>query len=220
MYKQHRRGKQYCALCFEDLAYKGNFIHNEVMLDACCSACRKGLNRQAVKTVFKDTNIYSEYIYQEEIRLAILQYKESLDKYLARIFFHPYWSYYFRQHLVVLVPSTKDSRKRRRFDHIELLAIESGFKNIHRVFEHKGIQQQALKKTKERVGVRKEIVLTNKKIIRNKKILILDDIITSGNTVIACVELLKPYAKSIDVLTIAKSPNLEGESKRLHLPFS
>ena len=164
-------------------------------------------------------NIYCEYLYQEEIRLAILQYKESCDQYLARIFLHPYWAYYFRKHVVVLVPSTHSSKLRRGFDHIELLAIESGFKDIHHVFEHRGIQQQALKSKDNRSDVADEISLVDAASIKDKKVLILDDIITSGSTILTCEKLLKPHALSIDVLTVARSPQLEGSSKRVHLPF-
>ena len=220
MYRKHRRGQHYCALCFENLADKGNFIRNELIGDRCCTPCRKSLNRKAKKIVLSGINVYSEYEYKESIRLAILQYKESLDQYLAHIFLHPYWAHYFRNHLVVLVPSTQGSTLRRGFNHVELLAQVSGFKNIHHVFEHLGTQQQAMKKDEDRVGVKKEIILINPDVLQDKKILILDDIITSGNTVLACAELIKPYAQSIDVLTIARSPQLQGESKRLHLPFS
>lgn len=219
MYQNNCGNQQYCALCFEKLSLKGNFIRNEVFKDACCSMCRESLHRQPQRTEFCGINVYSEYIYQEDIRLAILRYKESRDKYLARIFLHPYWSYYFRKHYVVLVPSTQSSFERRGFDHIELLALHSGFKDVHHIFENKGKEQQALKKEHDRKNVRGEIKLKNHDDIKGRKILILDDIITSGNTILACAELLKPHVFSIDVLTIARSPQLKGDCKLLNLPF-
>ena len=194
-------------------------MRNDVLNDACCIKCRSELKRQPHLIKYKGINIYCEYLYQDEIRQAILQYKESCDRYLACIFLHPYWSYYFRNHQVVLVPSTKQSKLRRGFDHVELLALKSGFTKIHHVFEHTGLNQQALKNKSERVKVLKEIKLVNIQAVKGKRILILDDIVTSGNTVLACEELLKPYALSVDVLSIARSPQLEGVSKRLHLPF-
>lgn len=219
MYQKYRRGQQYCALCFENLSIKGNFLRNEVLGDVCCVECRDKLKRDACKLVFSGINVYSEYLYKDDIRLAILQYKESKDQYLARIFLHPYWQYYFRNHTVVLVPSTEESETRRGFKHVELLAQKSGFENFHHVFEHKGFSQQALKKMEDRQNVAQEIILMDPKPIKNKKVLILDDIITSGSTVLACEELIKPYAQSVDVLTIARSPQLEGTSRRIDLRF-
>lgn len=194
-------------------------MRNEVLNDACCIECRTNLKGYPHVIEFKGINVYCEYLYQEEIRLAILQYKESCDQYLACILLHPYWSYYFRKHVVVLVPSTNQSRLKRGFDHIELLAIKSGFDNVHHVFEHNGLEQQAIKIKDERKGVFKEIKLVDIESIKDRKVLILDDIVTSGSTILACEELLKPYALSVDVLSVARSPQLQGSSKRLHLPF-
>lgn len=194
-------------------------MNNIVLGDACCSQCRKGLNRRPVIIELQGLDIYSEYVYQGEIRSAILLYKESKDQYLAQIFLHPYWSFRFRNHCVVLVPSTEGSKTRRGFDHIELLAEKSGFKNIFKVFEHKGLEQQALKEKSQRSKVQEEIFLTNKELIKNKKVLILDDIITSGNTILACEKLLRPHVLSVEVLTIARSPQLEGSRKGINLPF-
>lgn len=219
IYQEYRRNQRACAFCFENLNRKGNFMRNEVFQDVCCVECRDNLKRDASVIKFRGLNIYSEYLYQDDIRLAILQYKQSGDKFLACVFLHPYWSYFFRKHVIVLVPSTQTSEKKRGFNHVELLAQKSGFTNVFSVFEHRGEVEQALKKTEERKYTKNEIVLIDEAPIRNKNVLILDDIITSGSTVLACEELLKAYAQSIDVLTIARSPQLEGQSKRINLPF-
>ena len=51
-----------------------------------------------------------------------------------------------------------------------------------------------------------DIIKENKKLIKNKKILLIDDVFTTGSTVNECAKMLKKHgADSVFVLTIAKT---------------
>ena len=67
------------------------------------------------------------------------------------------------------------------------------------------IEQSKLYKEEREKNIQGVYKLQNKKLIKNKKILLIDDIYTTGSTVNECSKILKQAnPKSIGVLTIAK----------------
>lgn len=166
-----------------------------------------------------EVDIYSQYSYENTVRSLLLRYKESKDTYLARIFLHPYWSYKFRKYEVVLVPSTKSALDKRGFNHLDLVIKKSGFQKIHHILIHEGTCEQALKKFSDRTSVFDEIKLLDPRPVKNKDILLFDDIITSGNTLRACIKVLKPHVNTITILTIASNHKTDDAPKSVRLPF-
>lgn len=165
--------------------------------------------------------VYSQYIYEGEVRLALLRYKESLDKLMSGVFLNPYWAYKFKNYCIVLVPSTASAIKKRGFHHLRLIAEASGFKNIAEdTLIHTGEKEQAMKEFADRHSVQSEIKIQNTDFIKNKKVLILDDIVTSGETLNTCINLVKAHTDCVCVMTVARSKKWDKESKRLHLPFT
>ena len=65
---------------------------------------------------------------------------------------------------------------------------------------------QSIQNKEERASnVKNAYYIKNEKIVQNKKILLIDDIYTTGNTVNECSKMLKQAgAKEIGVLTLAK----------------
>ena len=65
--------------------------------------------------------------------------------------------------------------------------------------------QSTLNKTERELNVKGAYDVLNKLTIKNKKVLLVDDIYTTGNTVNECSRMLKKNGtKRIGVLTIAK----------------
>ena len=71
--------------------------------------------------------------------------------------------------------------------------------------EEDTIEQSSLNKTNRESNAIGAYRLQNKKKLKNKNILILDDIYTTGNTILECSQMIKQAnPKSIGVFTIAK----------------
>ena len=67
------------------------------------------------------------------------------------------------------------------------------------------LPQSKLDKEKRSQNIRGAYYIKNGQMIQNKKVLLLDDIYTTGNTVNECSKMLKQVgAKEIGVLTLAK----------------
>lgn len=113
--------------------------------------------------------------------------------------------------IITFVPSDKKALKKRGYNQSEFLARTIG-KNFN-VPAKKFIEKS--RATKDQIGLDKEarwhnlkgsFLVKKNKLIRNKIILLVDDVITTGATAFLCAEELKKSgAKEVIVLTAAKS---------------
>lgn len=189
-----------------------------------CNKCQKNLESQAKFKIEKNsnTNYYFEehlYIfeYQGMIRKAILNYKFKDKSYLYQTivnfllknekFFQILQSY----DTIIPVPISKKRRKERGYNQSELIAKELSKKltikyNNQCLFKTKHIiEQSKLNKEERQKNIQGVYELYNPEMLKNKKILLLDDIYTTGNTVNECCRMLKQtHPKNIGVLTLAK----------------
>ena len=73
-------------------------------------------------------------------------------------------------------------------------------------------EKQAKKNKKERMSSQNNFEITDTNIVKNKKILIVDDVYTTGSSMNSAINLIKQgRPKKISVLVIAK--NIEGHKK-------
>jgi competence protein ComFC len=112
---------------------------------------------------------------------------------------------------ITFVPSTPQSLKQRGYNQSKLLA-----KVVGRSLNLKVISSlEKIRETKDQIGLNEEsrwenitgsYRLIKHKSVENKKILLVDDVMTTGATSVCCVEELKKGgASNIFVLTAAKS---------------
>ena len=105
--------------------------------------------------------------------------------------------------IITCVPMHKDDRKKRGYNQAELLARECAkimnIPYIDTLEKHKKNKVQHSIKAKERAkNVRGVYRLIQKDIVKDKNILIIDDIITTGHTLGECAKVLsKGKCKSI-----------------------
>ncbi len=173
-----------------------------------------------------NNNLNSNYYFQEhlyvfqyqgKIRQILLDYKFNNQAYLYKTivnfllknkkFFQILKSY----DTIVPVPISKKRRKERGYNQSELIAREIA-KRLEITYDNKSllkvkniIEQSKLNKEEREKNIQGVYQLRNKQILENKKILLLDDIYTTGSTVNECSKILsiaKP--NKIGVLTIAK----------------
>lgn len=152
------------------------------------------------------------FIYDDYVRKAILQFKSDGAKYLAK----PFAKYIAERleveqiefDIIVPVPSHKDSVKKRGYNPAFVLAQELSKVANKPVADvlyktHKTQNQKYLDYNERQSNLENSIVLLDKSTIKDKKILIVDDIITTGATIEACAKLLLK-AKSIYGCAIAR----------------
>lgn len=113
--------------------------------------------------------------------------------------------------IILPVPISKKRYNQRGYNQTELIAREiSKRANIELVTnclykEKNNVPQSTLNKEDRIENVKNAYIIKNSKIIKDKRVIIFDDIYTTGSTVNECSKLLKQNnVKEILVMTIAK----------------
>lgn len=149
--------------------------------------------------------IHSIYPYKDFSREILLRFKDSKDKWLADVFFSPFlFSFYikFFQYKVVYVPShISQSEKRGYIPNKELLR-QIRLVLIEDILIKKYPYKQSTMHRETRDNIRSVIEIRNIERIQGKHILLFDDLVTTGNSLKACYDLIKPHAKSVKVFAL------------------
>lgn len=112
---------------------------------------------------------------------------------------------------IIPVPISKKRRKERGYNQSELIAREIAKRtqityNNQCLFKTKNIMEQSkLNKEERQKNIQGVYEMRNPQILENKKILLVDDIYTTGSTANECCKILgQATPQKIDVFTIAK----------------
>ena len=189
-----------------------------------CNKCKIKLQKNAICKIedYKNTSSYfDEHIYlfqyNGEIRDAILKYKFDEKSYIYRTFLEfiknneNICAQIKKYDIIIPVPISKKRLNSRGYNQSSLIAknlaqelnIEYSEKILIKIKDNK--PQSEMKQDTRKSNVRGVYKVINKERINNKKVLIVDDIFTTGSTVDECARVLKDNnAESIGVFTLAK----------------
>lgn len=138
----------------------------------------------------------------------IYQFKGCYDYELKNVFIERFAneiSILFKGYIMVPAPSYKDDNLRRGYNHVDEI-FKSLKLELVKAFEKSGKFKQAEHGSLGRKRIGKYLNLIDNKNIANKKILIVDDIYTTGSTFNTMVSVLKKAGiKEIKGLFICKT---------------
>ena len=196
-------------ICKQEVCIKCSFELNKI-LKSKINNYKKGLNKN-----FK----YHAYLFKYEgiIRNKIIDYKFKENSYLNGFFVkliiknEKICGFIKSYDIILPVPIHKKRNLCRGYNQTELIANKMA-KYLNKeictkvlVKSKNTIPQSTLNKKQRIENVKNVYEVQNSQIINNKKVLIFDDIFTTGSTVNECCKILKKAgAKQVDVLTIAK----------------
>lgn len=172
-----------------------------------CGLCQ--LSTNVLNLNVGEFKVLSFYKYETTVRVLLLRYKDGRDRSLAQPIM---WRIkkklkkYTRGKMVVVVPSRLDSQISRSFHHVEYLLDSAGIVS-HSIFENKALHDQT--NVSDRTDITNNIILVALAEIVNKDVVVVDDIISSGSSLEACMRLVKPYVKSVKGVSISYSKRFE-----------
>lgn len=188
--------------------------------DTICSKCYNFLKIEAKIENYENKN-FKEHLYifkyEGKIRNLIIDYKFNDKPYLNELFAkiilknEKICRKIKKYGIIIPVPIHKKRKSERGYNQSELIAKRVA-KNLKlelvtdSLIKQKNTLPQSILSKKQRQENAKQVYkIQNKQKIENKKIILLDDIYTTGATTEECSKILKQNgAKEILVLTIAK----------------
>jgi competence protein ComFC len=151
------------------------------------------------------------YFYTEKIQELLYQFKGCKDYELYTVFLEYYKTVLnlkFMGYVMIPAPSCKESDEERGFNHVEKMFSILNLKMLKCIYKTKSVKQADLT-TKERKKIG-DVLLIDKVDLSHKKVLLVDDVYTTGSTIKAMIKLVKERgAKKIKVLLMSKTIDLE-----------
>lgn len=205
---------------------------NKICIDSICKKCENKIKEYEtrnkiikIKNNKKDKNYYLSNLitifkYENIIREKIIEYKFIDKPYLYLTFAKTILKnkkicgFLKKYDIIIPIPINKKRKQERKYNQSELIAkkisenIDNLIFNNNILLKIKDIiPQSKLTKLKRIENVKGAFDINKKQLknILNKKIILFDDIYTTGSTANECAKiLLINGAKKVDILTIAK----------------
>lgn len=201
----------YCKICFKKIGDYSlyNLINKSNIL---CEECFGKLKAKFISFHLANIKGTAVYEYTDVIKELIYKFKGCYDYELKDVFLYRYINYLrikYHNYYVAPAPSYKVDDKKRGFNHVEEIFKTLKLKMLP-LFSKNMAHKQSSKSSKQRSEVNKVISIDKNIELKDKKILLVDDIYTTGSTLLTCIELLKKQkAKHIEILVIAKTKKKE-----------
>lgn len=196
--------------------------------DDLCIKCNIKIKKYEIKNIViknQDEKYFDQLIsvfkYKNIVRNKIIEYKFSDKPYLYKTFLKTILKnkkicgFLKKYDIIIPIPINKKRKQERKYNQTEIIAkqISKNFSNLN--YENNLlikvkdiIPQSKLTKNQRITNIKNAFEINKNKMsltIKNKNIILFDDIYTTGSTVNECSKLLKKAgAKKIGVLTIAK----------------
>jgi competence protein ComFC len=199
-----------CKICFQRIAE--NTIHASIAREVTiCHDCLIKLKPVLETFYLDDVECLHLYFYTHKIQELLYQFKGCSDYELRTVFLEYYISYLnfkFNGYYMIPAPSSKESDEERGFNHVVEIFKCLRLKMLRIIHKTKQIKQADLTtKEREKIG---DILVIDDVDLRGRKILLVDDVYTTGSTIKAMIKLVRQQgAKNIKVLLMSKTIDLE-----------
>lgn len=196
-------------MCFEKI--RENSLHFLAYETHICNKCFNKFKPVLQIFSVQNVNIFYLYNYDEIIKENLYKLKGCFDIELAPIFLD-YYRYYFRLifagYTIVPAPSSKEADEERGFNHVVEIFKTIGLPILSCIHKTKNMKQSDLS-SEDRTKIKDILVIDNIDLSK-KKILIVDDVYTTGSTFSAMIDLIKSKSpRKIKGLLMSKTFDLE-----------
>ncbi len=198
-----------CLWCNRELIQSQPLLYQLFNEDELCFECRKRLKVINKKIKIEGLSVHGIYEYNQEFEKMIIQFKECMDEALKDVFLTPFKDelrFKYRNCVFVQAPSSEEKIKERGFEHVKLL-FECCKVPIESWFIKTDDTKQANQNKLNRKQIREKIKLI-KKDFSGKKVVLIDDVCTTGSTLIAMQKCMNEANIECVALVLALHPLL------------
>lgn len=204
--------KKICISCKENLKV-GKYL---------CDECKEKLVLSNFEYQKENFKLKSIYIYSGLIRDLIIRYKFDRDTSLSYLFSEIFIEYDRRKQIfknydfLLTVPMSKRKKNKRGFDHMRLITDkfikQTSLNYINSIYKIKDTKNQHQMNLNDRkTNLNSAFLFKNKEKIEGKKVLIIDDIVTTGFTIKEIYDTIKAFKpKKVGALALTYSEKIEN----------
>lgn len=209
--KELKPQTRYCKICFQPI--NNNNLLSLLYSNNYCSKCLEKLKPKFHSFVVDGYKAIAIYDYDETIQHFLYQYKGCFDRELNNLFINKFKWYFvlkYKNYEIVPIPSYIEDDEKRGFNHVEEIFKNLGLP-ILKILEKTEHFKQADHTSKERTEIYKYLRITYTDSLINKKILIVDDVYTTGSTMKSAINLVKQLnPKEIKILVMSKTTYIQN----------
>ena len=196
-----------CKLCFKD--FDDYSLLQLINKNICvCKRCYEEIRAKFISFEVLGYKALSIYEYDEKIQALLYQFKACFDIELRKLFLDRYireLKMLYFGYTVVPIPSYPKDDEIREFNHVEEMFKELKLPVLKLLTKTKRIKQ-ATSVSCNRKKMKRYLSLVDTPNLSEKKILIVDDVYTTGSTMKSAIELIKTLnPKKIKVLVMSKT---------------
>ncbi len=194
-----------CLICLEQIN-KTISIINLLKVYPICISCLEQFEVIDLHTHFYQYQLHILYYYNDFFKKLLYQYKGQYDIALKDTFLLLYQTQLkkrYHRHIIVVAPSLDEDNQRRGFLHMEEIAktiTQDVFIGLYKKESYK----QTKKKLRNKEETYQQIGIRDKGRLKGRKVLLLDDVLTSGSTLYACLQHIEScQPQSIECLVLS-----------------
>lgn len=187
----------YCDKLINTYSFKSIFLKE----DPFCMECREKLIFKKKIINVNGYNVETFCKYDGMFKNLLIQYKECYDEALKDVFLYDikeYIEFKYHDYYLCLVPSSQNKLKQRGFNHLELMCKNIKLKRIKLKMINDISQQN--KNYNDRKLMENNFVYSGEKV---DKVLIFDDVLTTGSSIMGAINALKPYTSKIKIIVLS-----------------
>lgn len=194
-----------CLICLTPLLKDISFAHL-VKRIPLCQHCLQKFDVIQTCIDFYHYPLTILYTYNDFFQSLLFQYKGLYDHALKDAFlclFQSEFDNQYKDYIIVVAPSSQEDNELRGFAPVETIAQTFSSQIFNGLYKKEKYKQSDLS-YQERKRVARRIDIRDGEKLKEKKVLILDDVITSGSTLHSCLLLvLAQEPQSVELLALS-----------------